>query len=346
MDTWELDCIPLRPYRLACLFCMLGEERCDDETRAPFESLNAQPFWAGKHAALRELLAAILSAPDTPVALPCNAGGVFAWQDPGTDEDSPEGAVYNVKRDLDVIERLDLSPGSVLPARILLYRMQKHLPTVHGVCGYDIVTADGWRGCPKAGAGFYERGREMRVDEIIPVRSDEVRAAEKVESLKVITSGGPVPVRPHMLLCGVCQYGNGIRPPFHADNLPELMRHILAHPDTPIRVARGADWAMCAPCRGRVPGTNVCVTVGGHGGLSDSLRDLNVLQLLGTQYGDVLPASELYRRIFETMPTTVAACTRTHTRPSVWWDSCADKADGYGPYVKGREALMAEGLGA
>ena len=38
-------------------------------------------------------------------------------QDPGTVGDSPEGAEFNQKRDLDVLTRLDLAPGSTLRVR-------------------------------------------------------------------------------------------------------------------------------------------------------------------------------------------------------------------------------------
>ena len=33
-------------------------------------------------------------------------------------EDTPEGPDFNVKRDMEILLRMDLAPGTVLPARI------------------------------------------------------------------------------------------------------------------------------------------------------------------------------------------------------------------------------------
>jgi hypothetical protein len=341
--SWTVRCISLRPYRLLCLVCMIGEERSESAARAPFAALNDQPFWREKTRALRLALRQMQALPDLPVALCCNAGGVFAWQDPGPAEDSPEGAEFNLKRDLDALERLDLPPGALLPARSLLYRMQNHIKSVRDLCG-GAARAPRWRGCPKAEAGFYERGNAVSIDEVIPLRAPEVRAAEKARSLADMAAAPAVRIRPHLLLCAVCQYGMGFRPPFEFDNLPEFLQHVLAAPQRPVTLAAGADWMMCAPCKRRDPASGACVNVCGHGGLPNDLRDLIVLQLLGLTYGATLPAGELFARLFERIPETTPVCTRAHARTSVWWDPCADRPNAKA-YATGREELMRHGFG-
>ena len=99
------------------------------------------------------MLAAVEANPDVPITLRCNAGSIFGYQDPGAEEDTPEGADYNMKRDLDVLQKIDLAPGSTLPARVLFKRLWERIPTVEGICGYDTVTSDAWRGCVKAKGG-------------------------------------------------------------------------------------------------------------------------------------------------------------------------------------------------
>lgn len=68
-------------------------------------------------------------------------------------------------------------------------------------------------------------------------------AKEKEASLKALHSAKEVTIRPHILLCAVCQYGGGVRPPFKEDNLPDLLDVILhKNPDVLVTMARGADW--------------------------------------------------------------------------------------------------------
>jgi hypothetical protein len=160
--------------------------------------------------------------------------------------------------------------------------------------------------------------------------------------MAALRSAAEVTIRPHILLCAVCQYGGGTRPPFKPDNLPELLEMILTtRPDIPIKMAEAADWMMCAPCPNRAPKLNACVNVLGSGGLSNQKRDLDTLQKLGLRYGSVMKARDLYRLIFERIPTTQDICKRDNPCPSVWWDGCGEKnqAEGNENYEKGRKQL-------
>jgi len=315
-----------RPYHLLCLVCAVGEGQ-----REP-----ADP-------SLKKLLAAIRQDPDRPVLLQCNAGDVYFYQDPGPQEDTPQGADFNRKRDLDVLYHLGLAPGSVLPARALLLTLLRAIPTTAGICGYGALTGKGWEGCAKAKSGSYEKGREKGIYALISPRSAEELAAEKQKSLAAMYSAKAVTIRPHILMCAVCQYGGGLRPPFKDDNLPELLEMILTkRPDVLITFARGADWMMCAPCPGRSVRYNACVNTLGSGGLSNEKRDLDMLQRLGLHFGSPMEARKLLRLIFEKIPSTQDICRRDRACPCVWWDGCGEsnQKQGNQSYEKGRKQLM------
>jgi len=321
----KTEAIEVRPYQVLCAICHVGAEECPPGVRA--------------------LTDAIAAGPDRPITLVCNAGGVFAYQQPGTDSDSDDGPEFNCKRDLDILQRLDLAPGSTPPARTLLMLTMAAIPTVKGICGYDRVTADIWRGCAHADSGRYERNRELGVAPFIAARPEEELVGEKLRSMEALHSASEVTIRPHLLMCATCQYGAGIRPPLRDDNLPELLELILSErPDLPIRFAPGADWMMCAPCPARVPELNACVNTMGSGGLSNQKRDLDLLRLLGLGYGSSLPARELLLLLFERVRSTREVCGRDNRLPSVWWDGCGEhnheNPQGNENHRKGRRALL------
>ena len=325
----ECPALTVRPHQLLCVVCSIGAPEAGKES--------------GKTKAIRE---AVKAHPDMPITVACNAGDVYVYQDPGTKEDTPEGRDFNRKRDLDILQRLDLAPGSTLPARTLFMRVLKQIASVAGICGYAAVTSDAWQGCPKAKSGNYEKGHQKGIGALVPPRSEEEMAKEKVASLKAMYAAKEVTIRPHILLCAVCQYGGGTRPPLKADNLPELIQMILhKRPDVLIKLVEGADWMMCAPCPNRATALNACVNVLGAGGLSNQKRDLDMLQTLGLEYGSTMKARDLYRLIFAKIPTTVEICKRVgNCCPSVWWDPCGerDAKQGNPTYEKGRKELMAE----
>jgi len=220
----------LRPYQLLCAVCSLGED-------------GSGP----KDEKLTELLEAVKKSPQMPITLRCNMREVFGFQTSGPEEDTSEGADFNKRRDLDILLRLNLPPGVTLSAKILLNRLLDRIETVSGICAYDAVTSDAWKGCPKAKSGFYEEAREKGAKAIIPPRDEEKMTRDKKESLEDMYEAKRVgiAVKPHLLLCAVCQYGGGTRPPFKPDNLPELIQLILKEPDTLITMAEGAPWMMC-----------------------------------------------------------------------------------------------------
>ena len=108
----------LRPYQILCIVCALGA----DPPGPPDTKLAAT-------------VEAIRKRPDMPICLVCNAGDVYAYQDPGTAEDTPEGRDFNRKRDLDILQRMSWPPGTILPARTVFKSILQQIPTVVGLCG-------------------------------------------------------------------------------------------------------------------------------------------------------------------------------------------------------------------
>lgn len=163
---------------------------------------------------------------------------------------------------------------------------------------------------------------------------------DKERSLEAMYNAEAVRVRPHILLCSVCQYGGGIRPPYPEDNLPELLQLILKEPDTLITMAPYADWMMCAPCPMRAPELNACVHNKGAGGLSNNMRDLRVLQKLGLTYGETIKARDLYRLIFTRISGTLEICRLDHAAPSVWYTGCGSSTIDSPDFAAGKAQLI------
>jgi len=327
--TKRVEGIALRPYELLCMVCTLGGRRRTPEDKR-----------------LRELLATIRANPQIPITVRCDGGELFGYQDPGTRKETPEGPEYNLKRDLELLKRLDLAPGSTLPARILFLRLWERIPSVSGICTFGTATSDAWRGCPRAEKGHYGKGHAKGVAAIIPKRPPSGMARDKKRSIKALAEAGEIPIRPHLLMCAVCQYGSGVRPPFDEDNLPELLRMILnERPDVPIRLVRGADWLMCAPCPYRFGDLNACVTGrNGCGGLYNEIKDLNMLQALGLTYGTVMAGKEILRLILEEIPEHAGICALDNAGlppHSVWWNAC-DARKAPPAYKKGRKLLISK----
>ena len=329
MRDWQAyRTVGLRPYQVMCIVCSLGEGGIAPQDQR-----------------LRELLEKIRRDPDVPVALRCNAGDEFTYQDPGPEEDTSEGAEFNRKRDLDMLRRVDLWPGAVLPARILFARVLKAIPHTMGICGYGTTSSPAWQGCALAGSGRYERGRTRGMDALFALRGADSMREDKKRSLEEMYSADSIRIRPHILLCAVAQYGNGTRPPFDPDNLPEMIQHIVRNPDTPITLVAGTDWMMCAPCPTRVVQHDACVCGGTcSGGLYNEMKDLNVLQALELSYGEKRRAREMYRLIFEKIPRTAGICALEGSVSdfSVWRDSCGMATPPCPGYEKGRSMLMHE----
>ncbi len=329
MSVKVCEGITVRPYQLLCAVCSIGQGIARPENDA-----------------VHSLREAVAADPDVPVTVRCNAGidSLFGFQDPGTQQDTPEGADYNRKRDFDILHKLDITPGTTLPAKILFARVFDRIHTVSGICGYATVTADAWRGCSHSKAGYYEKAHAQGIATLIPPRDEEQMLSEKQRSIAALHSTCEINMRPHLLLCAVCQYGDGIRPPFAEDNLPEFLDIVFnQNRDFTVTLVPGADWMMCAPCPSRAPERNACFTGRNScGGLYNQIKDLNVLHALGLTYGAKISAREFYRMALERITATEWVCALDNaglSPHSPWWNAC-DARKIQTRYRTGRELLL------
>ena len=300
--------LEIRPYQLMCIVCRSGDADRDER--------------------LDGILQAAREDPNRPLTLRCNVDSAYRYQNPGREEDSPEGALFNEKRDLDLLQRLGLVPGDTRPAVELFERLFREVPESRGICGYDDVTAEQWRGCGRAKSGAYERGIAAGLGQIVPGR--DVDAMYRASELAI---------RPHHLMCMACFHGGREElEPIAEDNLFEAIDIIQKNPDIPVTLVRGC-CEICPPCSRFDAESGLCV--GGVGmNLRDQKKDLDVLQLLGLAYGDRLPARRLYEMLCERIPSTRMVCGYGDgVARSAEWSVCRDPK-GSEAYSRARECVM------
>lgn len=314
--------IDLRPYQLMCIFCRIGEGEDIGDGR------------------LAEILAAVREDPKVPIRLRCHADSVYQYQDPGSAGDSPEGELFNAKRDLDILQKLGLVPGDARPAIDLFQRLLANISTAKNVCGYETVTAETWRGCSRAQSGYYEKGHALGISAVIPPRSKEEKAAYKTTSVAEIAEAKTLRIRPHHLMCMSCFYGGRIDnlAPIQEDNLFEAIDAIQKNPDIPITLIRGT-CMICPPCSHYDSKTGLCL--GGRSmALRDQKKDLDVLQKLGLKYGDTLPAKNLLEQLYAKIPSTRDICGWGDGKERApEWSVCGDP-EGRKEYGKARAAKL------
>ena len=319
--------VSIRPYQLMCLVCRGAADQPE----------------AYEHASrLTELAALIKTYPEQPLRLQCNVDSVYAWQNPGPEWDTSEGVLFNAKRDLDVLRGLGLVPGDTRPALELMTRLLGKIPVCRGICGFGAATSPEWKGCRWADRGNYEAGVSRGVASLIPPRSAADQAGCKRDSCAELKAADRLRIRPHHLLCMACFHGG--KPelaPIAEDNLAEAIEAILKNPDIPVELIPGP-CMICPPCSTFDPRTGWCI--GGNGmGLRDEKKDLDTLQRLGLKYGEIRPARELYRLLFERIGATVEICGYGDGRmESYEWSICGGATQ---PEPTGYASARAVGMG-
>lgn len=313
--------LSVRPYQLMCLVCRREEEPSALPPR------------------LREIRDCLRADPHQPVMLRCNVDSAYRYQNPGHEDDTPEGELFNEKRDLDILQRMGLVPGAIRPAWELFQRLLETVPTTRGICAYETETSQAWRGCARATSGAYKHGREAGVAGVLPVRDAAEMAAVKRASAQAVYDAPVLRLRPHHLMCMACFHGGREElAPIAADNLFEAIDVIHRNPQTPVTLVRGC-CMICPPCHCYDPNSGLCVRNNAMG-LRDQKKDLDVLQRLGLQYGDTRPAIELYRRLFAAVCSTTEICGCGDGVARSWeWSICRGP-QGSEAYVKARAVGM------
>jgi hypothetical protein len=293
-------CISLRPHHLLCLFCLKGGGEPPDREEWQLDE------------ALRRMQADRNLLVTLETAFNCLGGptNVPALYDPATR-----------RKDLQVLQRLNLAPGDTRAAHWLLRDyVPRYYPTLEGICDLGGETGPAWKECPVCRTGAYERGLQAGV---IPLRSAEEMARCKEESCAVIASADRLVIRPHHLLCIMCFWGAGGDAPITADNLWEPLIRMRDNPEIEVELVEGA-CMVCPPCHGWDPQRNICDTVCG---LRDRLKDLSTFQKLGLAPGDVRTARELYDLIWERCTDIRDICGNMN--PDVLeWNDCGGCRDG------------------
>lgn len=310
--------LSIRPYQLMCIVCKIGEGFTSDL----------------KNKRLNEILKNVRKNPDIPVTLRCNVEGIYQYQNPGKDEDTPEGKLFNIKRDLDILQRMGLVPGSTRPARELFRCLLKNITTTKGICIYGKDRDKVWEGCPKAETDFYESGCAKGIEAIFSPRSENEKNHAKKESSKLMYNAEKLLIRPHHLLCMTCFHkGREKLAPIKEDNLFEAIDIIQKNPDIPITLKQGC-CMICTPCSSYNSEIDCC-TAGNGMGLRDQKKDLDVLQKLNLKYGDTIPAKKLFKLLFDKIHSTKEICGwEDGIVRAPEWSVC----DGRDNYARGRKA--------
>ncbi|MDD5597179.1 MAG: hypothetical protein PHV82_04500 [Victivallaceae bacterium] len=318
--------IEVRPYQLMCLICRSGRQ-------------NHEKYYFEDR--LESLAVKIRENINRPLLLTCNCVSAYAWQNPGREYDTPEGAEFNDRRDLAILRDLNMVPGTAQPASDIIRKIFKHIKTCDDICSLGKYCTDKWQECKFAGSGNYERAIEAGQAEIIPpCRSKEELALCKKESAAQLYKEKKLQVRPHHLVCIACIVAG--REPcgmevLDADNACEVAAIIQKNPDIPVELVSGP-CMVCPPCAGYSPKHNVC-NAGTGMGLRDEKKDLDALMLLGMKFGDVLPGGELYKKLFTVLDSTKNLCGRGHSPAKVdEWVSCG--AGGSDSYLKSQATKL------
>ncbi len=250
-------------------------------------------------------------------------------------------AVFNRKRDLDVLQRLGLAPGDARRARYLYELLFERIDTPDSICAYN---TPGWEGCPAARSGIYESIREKGWRELVFDRNEKEMARARRESSRRIVSDPVLHVRPHHLMCMSCWYGStGGGDARTNDTLDLLWTRISTDPDVEIMLVEG-NCEACHCCDGFHPETTRCVHTCGL--IRDYKKDLDIFQKLGLMPGDRMNARALLSLLFERIPSTRDVCGyETGVVTSREWEICGG-ADGNRGYERARREVLAEMMSA
>jgi len=299
--------IEMRPFELLSVVCERGGVTC--------------PLVAADR--VRELSAA-LRHPACRIKFVTNADQVPFYRD-RTAADwasiDPED-VFNRKRDLDVLQKLGLAPGSVSRSRFVFEWLFIKIQTLVGLCAYDTAN---WTGCEHARSGAYERVQETGTRAIVDVIDADEAARRKKIAAEEIAAADHLYIQPHILMCICCRYdgGNHDNGPDHTDEAYELRKKMKSNPDIPVTLVDDGLCMICGSCDGFDRETCRCVHTGGL--IRNFKKNLDVLQRLGLMPGATMPARELYKLIFERIPSTrLIAAYGDGVVTSHEWGICGD----------------------
>jgi len=281
--------IRIKARQLLGTVCVLGGAKC--------------PLMAEKKA--REVLDKVKRDPTVTIRLESDAEEIPHFADPGADKNPlmTKEAIFNRKRDLDVLQRLGLAPGDTRRARYLYMRLLDTIATPYGICAFDTA---GWEGCALAKSGAYEGVRAKGWKAVVYCRSDQEREEFRRQSAERIARGERIYIRSHHLMCLACWYSGGEnRSPRPNDTLYEIWERVRREPDVLITLIEGCCEA-CYCCDGFHPENGRCVHDGGL--IRDYKKDLDCFQKLGLMPGAAMKAKDVFALLFERIASTKDIC--------------------------------------
>lgn len=242
-------------------------------------------------------------------------------------------AVFNRKRDLDLLQRLGLAPGDTRRSRYLIELLFREVETPKGICAYDTT---GWEGCAQARSGAYESVRQKGWKAVVYDRPQEEKAEAFRRSAERVGKEGRLFIRPHHLMCLSCWAGaTGGKGTRSNDTIAQLYERIRKDPDVKITLVEG-NCEMCFCCDGFHPETTRCVHSCGL--IRDYKKDLDVFQKLGLMPGATLSAREILRLLYSRITSTREVCGYGNgVVRSTEWTICGGP-DGNPGYAKARES--------
>jgi hypothetical protein len=220
------------------------------------------------------------------------------------DEAALRASALDRKRDLDVLQRLGLMPGDTRRARWLYELLFQRIATPAGLCAFD---TPGWEGCPLAWSGAFERVHARGPHAVVYQRPQDEKDAARALSAARVARDPVLYVRAHHIMCMACWYAGGEGPLSERpeDTIWELWERIRREPEVPVALVEGC-CEVCFCCDGYHAPSTRCV----HGGglIRDYKKDLDVLQRLGLQSGQVMPAREFLELLFARIKSTIEIC--------------------------------------
>lgn len=143
----SLDRIYLRPHHLGCILCYYGSGQ-----DAPLEVDN---LW--------EVLVRMKQNPEIEIVLiegPCMVCPCCHSWDPVSGTCVAACGLRDRRKDLDVLQTLDLLPGEVIKAKDLFQLYTERLPHASMFCAYKDEHIPEWLPCGSSRSGRYEKGLE------------------------------------------------------------------------------------------------------------------------------------------------------------------------------------------
>ncbi len=281
--------ITIHPYQLLSIVCTKAGNKC--------------PLMEPGKA--KEILNRLRTDPTTTIRLETHVDEIPRFTGlKESDFSSPDTEdVMNRKRDLDVLQRLGLSPGDTRRARYLFELLFTRIETLHNLCAYETTS---WSGCQFANNGSYEKVHEKGWQEIVYLRTEQECKEYRLQNVENINKADRLFIRPHHLMCFSCWYAGGQgKSPRPNDTLYEIWQRIRREPDIPLTLVEGTCMA-CDSCDGFDPRTGRCVHSCGL--IRDYRKDLTVFQKMGLMPGVTMKAREVFALLFETVPSTRDVC--------------------------------------